>query len=617
MRKEDDRMTRYLPSLKRYSWILLVCIAGAIVTGLILLRAIPAAYVASSTLVVQAPATATGASALTSDPARAIAEANSYAAEIPSRDVMALVSKLYPELRRRGYTTYYLMHNVTASAGTTAPTITIEVTARTQHDTVMVANDVAAGFVAYVAQQAQAQLNSARAGLQRQLDTFQQQKSALEQTIIRSRATTTTTTSSGTNGTNTPGGVGGTGSTSSNTNTTTTTSSDPSIAVYTADLSSLNQSIASLQGQLAMLPTVAVSDATVIQVATPADVSPSAKPILVIAATLAASLILGLLLIALMIYLDRSLLGEDQVKEKLGLPYLGGLSTDMTLAAAPASAGTIPAQESANIFASLLLTSLALSIARGHLGKVILVTSAGEAEGKTTVACALAGSIVRSGGTAAIIDANLIQPATHLALGVDPTGAGLGGLLASDGPMEEALLQVGESPGLWLLPAGKAIESPTLLMQERLPEILDQIRQKVDVVIVDSPALLNSADGVLLANMADYAAVVVDARHGRLGPLEYATDLLTSLSSTPVGIIMNRLPSKRRIRYYANALERRIPATSRLPALTSGEPLTRVPLTNADLADGGSNGSVDTPKPSANGNGTNGNCAASVRSISD
>lgn len=597
-------MTRYLPSFKRYSWILLVCIAVAIVAGLILLRAIPAAYVASSTLVVQAPATATGASALTSDPARALAEANSYAAEVSSRDAMTLVSKLYPELRKHGYTTYYLMHNVSASPDTTAATVSIQVTARTQHDAVMIANDVASGFVAYVAQQMQAQLNTVRAGLQHQVDAFQQQKSALEQKIIQSRATTTTTTNSGTSGTNTPGDLGGTGSSNSNTSTTTTSSSDPAIAVYTADLSSLNQTIASLQGQLATLPAVAVGDAAVIQLATPADVSPSAKPILVVAATFAASLILGLLLIALMIYLDRSLLGEDQVKEKLGLPYLGGLSTDMTLAAAPASAGTIPAQESANIFASLLLTNFALSIGRGHPGKVILVTSAGEAEGKTTVACALAGSIVRSGGTVAVIDANLAQPATHLALGVDPTGAGLGGLLASDEPMEEALLQVGESPGLWLLPAGNAIESPTLLMQERLPEILDQIRQKVDVVIVDSPALLNSADGVLLANMADYATVVVDARHGRLGPLEYATDLLTSLSSTPVGIIMNRLPSKRRIRYYANALERRVPAVSRLPALTSGERLVSVPITTSDLANGG-------------GTNGSGNGAANMVSISD
>ena len=135
--------------------------------------------------------------------------------------------------------------------------------------------------------------------------------------------------------------------------------------------------------------------------------------------------------------------------------------------------------------------------------------------------------------------------------------------------MEEALLQVGETPGLWLLPAGAAVETPTLLLQERLPEILSQIRQKVDVVIIDSPALLSSADGVLLANMSDYVAMVVDARHGKLGPLEYATDLLTSLSAAPVGVILNRLSRRRPIRYYANTLERRPAAAPRLPALTA------------------------------------------------
>jgi Mrp family chromosome partitioning ATPase len=453
----------------------------------------------------------------------------------------------------------------------------------------------------------QTQLDTLHSNLQHQLDSYQQQKSALEKTILATKATTTTTTSSGTNSTNVPGGPGVAGSGASNTNSTTTTSSNSALAVYTADLTSINQTIASLQSQLALLPAVATGDASAIQLATLADVTQSAKPILIAAATLLASLILAGLLIALMIYLDRSLLGEDDVKEKLGLPYLGGVSSEMTLAAAPASAGGIPAQESANIFAGLLLTHLIAAGGhdRGHQGSVVLVTSAREAEGKTTVACALAGSIARSGGSVALIDANLPQPATHLSLGIEPTGSGLSGLLTSEGPMEEALLQVGETPGLWLLPAGSAVETPTLLLQERLPEILSQIRQKVDVVIIDSPALLNSADGVLLANMSDYVAMVVDARHGKLGPLEYATDLLTSLSAAPVGVILNRLSRRRPIRYYANTLERRPAVAPRLPALAApasaaGWRTTSGPAPVAPaLANGVSNGN-------GNGNGSPG-----------
>lgn len=602
-------MTRYLPSIKRYSWIIVVCVAVAIIAGLVILRTTPPTYLASSTLVVQAESTATGASALTTDPTRGIAEASLYAAEVPSRDAMTLVSKLYPELAQHGYSTYDLMHDVTATPDTSAATISIQASAKTPHDAVMMANDVASGFVAYVARQTQTQLDTLHSNLQHQLDAYMQQKSALEKTILATKATTTTTTSSGTSSTNTPGGIGVTGNGSSNTNSTTTTSSSAALSVYTADLASINQTISSLQAQLAQLPTVATGDATAIQLATPADVSQSAKPILVAAATLLAALILAGLLIALMIYLDRRLLSEDEVKDKLGLPYLGGVSNDMTLAAAPASAGAIPAQESANIFAGLLLTHLIASgaarAAGGHdrPGSVILVTSAREAEGKTTVACALAGSIVRSGGSVAIIDANLPRPATHLSLGIEPTGSGLSGLLTSEGPMEEALLQVGETPGLWLLPAGAAVETPTLLLQERLPEILNQIRQKVDVVIIDSPALLNSADGVLLANMSDYVTMVVDARHGKLGPLEYATDLLTSLSGAPVGVILNRLSGRRPIRYYANALERRPSAASRLPALMSGD--------HHAPANGWRTASAATAAPAlTNGNGNgNGNGA--------
>ncbi|HEX6541000.1 MAG TPA: hypothetical protein VF040_04535, partial [Ktedonobacterales bacterium] len=266
-------MTRYLPSVKRYSWILLACIAVAIIAGVLILRSMPPAYVASSTLVVQAQSSATGASALTSDPTRGIAEANMYASEVPSRSAMTLISRLYPELARRGYSTEYLMRNVTATPDTNAATVTIQVTARTPHDAVMVANDVASGFVAYVAQQAQKQLDTLRGNLQQQLDGYQKQKSALEQTILKTQATTTTTTNSGSHGTNTPGALGVAGSNSSSSNSTTTTTSDPAIAVYTADLASLNQTIVSLQAELAAMPTTAVGDAAVIQIAALPDVT--------------------------------------------------------------------------------------------------------------------------------------------------------------------------------------------------------------------------------------------------------------------------------------------------------------------------------------------------------
>lgn len=554
---------RYLPVVKRYLWIVGACVLVAIIAGVIILRAIPPQYVASSTLVVQASSAATGTSTLTSDPTKDIAEANNYAAEVPSRNAMTLIAKLYPQLKQHGYSVYSLMHNVTATPGTSAATITITATASTPRDAVLLSDDVASGFITFIAQQQQAQLNTLRGDLQTQLASYEKTKSGLEQKILSSQSTVTTTTTGGTttntssNGSSFPGSTSSSGSSSTNNNVTTVTSTDPAVAVYTADLSSLNTTIDGLQAQIAQLPSNAVSDASAIQLAAPADVSLSAKPYVIAGATLAAGLIVGLLLLGLAIYLDRRLLGEDQVTVKLGLPYLGGVSGDATLKAAPASPGAIAAQESANIFAGLRLTRLAAPAAHDQPGGVLLLTSTREAEGKTTLACALAGAIVRSGGTVALIDANLRHPAAHTYLGTKPVGSGLSGLLTSEEPSEEALMQVGDTPGFWLLPAGSAIETPTLLLQERLPEILAQIRQKVDVVLMDGPDLLSSADASLLANMADQVALVVDARHDQVGMLERAIDLLTSLSGTPIGIILNRLPAKRPHRYYASALERR------------------------------------------------------------
>lgn len=97
------------------------------------------------------------------------------------------------------------------------------------------------------------------------------------------------------------------------------------------------------------------------------------------------------------------------------------------------------------------------------------------------------------------------------------------------------------------------MEDATLLMEQRLPDILKQLRTKVDVVVIDGPALLSGADASVLARMADGVALVIDARHEKLPLLLRTKELLNSLTRTPAGIIMNRVARSKRNNYYASS----------------------------------------------------------------
>ena len=86
-------MKSYYPSIKQYYWIVLVCALLASVVGFYISRSESTSFRASSKLLVEAGVLGTGATSLNAyvDPSKSLAEANNYAAEIPTHNVMNFV----------------------------------------------------------------------------------------------------------------------------------------------------------------------------------------------------------------------------------------------------------------------------------------------------------------------------------------------------------------------------------------------------------------------------------------------------------------------------------------------------------------------------------------------
>lgn len=550
-------MNRYWPLLKHYGWVVVACTLVALVVSVLIARATPPSYVASSTLLVVARAPGTSITqASASDPLGSVDEANTYAAEIPSRAVMSFVAKQYPQLAKQGISVDDLMADVTATPATSAATITLTATGRHPRDAMAMATDVANGFALYVQQQTQAQLDTMRTALQTELATYQKQKAALQQQLLQLANSSTNTAS--------------TVVTSTGTFTTSTSSSDPRFAVYSSDLDVLTQTISALQQQLSQLPATLTGDTSVIQQPTSNDVATSKKTLLIAAATVGIGLVVGLLAMLALIYLDTRLRTTEQVNETLGLAYLGSVATDEELNQSPSRLRGEAVRDVSSVFVGMHLTNVLPARSKAGEGKVLLVTSAQRAEGKTTLAAALAATMARSGAAVVLVDGNLRQPATHLALCMTPIGIGLSGLLQSEGALDDAL-QSTNVPGLWLLPVGAVTDYSTLLLERHLPEVLAQLRRSAEVIIIDGPTLLSDADAMVLANLVDGVALVADVRHTRMSKLAHARDLLTSLAHAPIGVVMNRLPARRGSRFFASTR----PVT---PEVESTQPAIAAPL---------------------------------------
>ena len=175
--------------------------------------------------------------------------------------------------------------------------------------------------------------------------------------------------------------------------------------------------------------------------------------------------------------------------------------------------------------------------------RVIVVTSALDGEGKTTVACNLAISLAEISQRALLIDADLRRPRIHSIFEI-PNEFGLADLLNGREADEDASLATAirktSAPNLYALPSGRCPKSVfSLMYSERTNGLLDRLRHRFDYVIVDAPPCLQFADARLLARHADGAVLVVRANHGEKKTAMAAAQRLIFDGAKVLGTILN------------------------------------------------------------------------------
>ena len=171
--------------------------------------------------------------------------------------------------------------------------------------------------------------------------------------------------------------------------------------------------------------------------------------------------------------------------------------------------------------------------------KIVLVTSAEVQEGKTTVVSNLAITLSAAGQKVLAIDANLRAPNLHRVMGT-PNRTGLSDVLLHDAPLDEAIRRAA-FPGLYVLPAGSRSTARGFYTAQAR-ELLAALSDEYDVLLIDTPPILNYSDAIALSPYADNVLFVVEGTRSRREVLVDAQAQLRSAGIEPTGLIINHLP---------------------------------------------------------------------------
>jgi len=195
------------------------------------------------------------------------------------------------------------------------------------------------------------------------------------------------------------------------------------------------------------------------------------------------------------------------------------------------------------------LRTSVLLCAGGKPPKILAVTSALPAEGKTLTAVNCATVLAQQGANVLLVDADLRQPALHAAFGI-PQSPGLSNLLnGGSGGGDVARRQA--IPNLAMLTSGVPTEYPAeLLASPRMLALMEGWRSQYDYVILDTPPVSVFTDAVVLGAQADAVLLVARAGSTTQHVLRHARDVLQRANINIAGVVLNGVDSGHRQGYY-------------------------------------------------------------------
>lgn len=170
--------------------------------------------------------------------------------------------------------------------------------------------------------------------------------------------------------------------------------------------------------------------------------------------------------------------------------------------------------------------------------KSILLTSPSLNEGKSTTVANLAVSMAQKKENVLVIDADLRNPRIHSIFKLD-NSVGLSSILTNNNLIEDMIKKT-YMGNLDILPSGPIPDNPAeLLGSKEFSELLIKLFQTYDVILIDSPPVLEVTDTKLLANQCDSVVLVLRQGKSKIEKTIEAKKVLKFAKAKLIGVIIN------------------------------------------------------------------------------
>lgn len=287
-------------------------------------------------------------------------------------------------------------------------------------------------------------------------------------------------------------------------------------------------------------------------------VSPNVTLNLVLGAVV--GLIFGVGIAFFLEYLDTSVKTLEDVERYLQVPVLAVIPKDVGLL--HKQSGMSPDAEAYRI----LRTNIEFN-RKNPEDNAITVVSGGAGEGKSTTLVNLAYICAQGGYTTLMIDADLRRPRLHTFFDIK-NSVGLTNYLTTELMLEDVIL---ETPveNLYFMPSGiLPADAAGILNSRRMAELIQDVKQRFDLVLVDSPPILGVSDASVLASEVDLTMLVVQHRKLPRNMLLRVKHAVENVGGHVIGVVLNSVDvrSDSQYQYYTSYYTYYAPAEAQVVA---------------------------------------------------
>ena len=293
-------------------------------------------------------------------------------------------------------------------------------------------------------------------------------------------------------------------------------------------------------------------------------VSPNVTLNLVLGAVV--GLVFGVGIAFFLEYLDTSVKSLEDVERYLQVPVLAVIPKDVGIL--HKQNGMSPDAEAYRI----LRTNIEFN-RKNPEDNAITVVSGGAGEGKSTTLVNLAYICAQGGYTTLMIDADLRRPRLHTFFDIN-NSVGLTNFLTTELMLEDVILQT-PTDNLYFMPSGiLPADAAGILNSRRMSELIQDVKQRFDLVLVDSPPILGVSDASVLASEVDLTMIVVQHRKLPRNMLVRVKQAVENVGGHVIGVVLNNVDvrSDSQYQYYTSYYTYYAPAESQIgPPIGKGK----------------------------------------------